>query len=31
MSGYCALGEHEDCPDSHDDSYVCCCPCHLKG
>ena len=30
MSGHCAEGVHEDCPDTINDSGACSCPCHLK-
>ena len=30
MSGYCASGDHANCPDNGaEDSYACSCPCHL--
>jgi len=29
MTGYCVLGEHKNCTDSHRDNCVCDCPCHL--
>jgi hypothetical protein len=29
MSGYCVSGEHENCPDSIKDDYICACPCHI--
>lgn len=28
MSGYCVSGDHENCPDSKDDTFTCSCPCH---
>lgn len=31
MSGYCATGNHTNCPDSTDDTGACSCPCHLLG
>jgi hypothetical protein len=29
MSGYCQMGWHPDCSDSHQDTGECPCPCHF--
>ena len=29
MTGYCVKGQHKDCPDTKQDTWVCGCPCHL--
>ena len=29
MTGYCATGDHANCPDSLNDTFSCSCPCHL--
>lgn len=28
MTGYCVTEDHENCPDTEEDSYTCSCPCH---
>lgn len=30
MTGYCAKGEHNSCPDTKWDSYDCDCRCHKR-
>lgn len=30
MTGYCGSDDHDNCPDTKDDSYDCSCPCHLN-
>lgn len=29
VTGHCVAGNHEKCPDTHNDTYSCDCPCHL--
>lgn len=31
MSGACVQGDHAACPDAHEDTGACSCPCHLIG
>lgn len=30
MSGFCVVGDHENCPDSKNDTGACSCPHHLE-
>lgn len=30
MNGCCVMGEHDQCPDTQQDTYSCSCPCHIE-